>query len=252
MFIPRLSASQLKGMRRAGASAARTLAHACAQIRPGLDLGALDQRVRAHTAGEGGTPAQLGYQGFPASLCVSPNQVVCHGIPRRGQRLAEGDIVNLDVTTCLRGWHGDTSRMVAVGPISPEAQHLIQTTERAMWAGIRAIRVGAPLGVIGDAVERLAQAEGCAVVRDYGGHGIGRRMHLPPHVHHHAGTGGPTLREGMCLTVEPMLVLGSPELRTLEDGWTVVTADGSLAAQFEHTLCVTRDGPEVLTLPPDT
>ncbi len=251
MFIPRLSRAQVKRMRRAGASAARTLNHACAHLRPGVTAAEIDAAVRAHTRGEGGTPAQLGYHGFPGSLCVSPNQVVCHGVPSPHMRLAQGDIVNLDVTTCLEGFHGDPSRSVAIGRVSKEAEELLAIAQACMWAGIGVLRDGVELGAVGEAIEALATRHGCSVVRAFGGHGIGKKMHLPPHVHHHAGTGGPVLRSGMCLTVEPMINLGSPEVVLDEvDGWTVRTADGALSAQFEHTVLITDGGVEVLTLLP--
>lgn len=247
MFIPRLSASQIKRMRRAGASAARTLKHAVAQLKPGVTGTEIDAAVRLHTTQEGGIPAQFGYHGFPGSLCISPNAVVCHGIPSPAA-LQEGDIVNLDVTTCLDGFHGDTSRSVAIGGGSEEARALLVLAEACMWAGIEQIRDGAELGRVGEAIEALAIRQGCTVVREFGGHGIGRKMHLPPHVHHHAGTGGPILRSGMCITVEPMINLGSAQVALGGDGWTVRTLDGALSAQFEHTLLVTDAGCEVLTL----
>ena len=247
MFIPRLSRSQIKRMRRAGASAARTLNNACAQLQPGVSGAQIDAAVRLHTAREGGHPAQLGYHGFPGSLCVSPNDVVCHGIPGPAL-LQEGDIVNLDVTTCLDGFHGDTSRSVAIGGVSEEARALLVLAEACMWAGIEQIQDGVELGRVGEAIEALATRQGCTVVREFGGHGIGRKMHLPPHVHHHAGTGGPVLRSGMCITVEPMINLGSAQIAMDADEWTVRTADGQLSAQFEHTILVTDAGCEVLTL----
>ncbi len=247
MFIPRLSRSQIKKMRAAGSSAARTLHQACAQLGVGVTGAQIDAAVRRHTATEGGTPAQLGYHGFPGSLCISPNQVVCHGIPSP-TRFEDGDIVNLDITTCLRGFHGDTSRTVAIGTPSEEASALMALAESCMWAGIAQIRDGVELGRVGEAIEALATRHGCSVVREFGGHGIGRKMHLPPHVHHHAGTGGPILRSGMCITVEPMINQGSAQVVMDPDEWTVRTADGSLSAQFEHTLLVTDSGCEVLTL----
>lgn len=247
MFIPRLSRAQIKRMRRAGSSAARTLNHACAQLAAGASGAQIDAAVRHHTALEGGTPAQLGYHGFPGSLCISPNQVVCHGIPSPAPFL-DGDIVNLDVTTCLQGFHGDTSRTLAVGAVPEERRALLALAESCMWAGIAQIRDGVELGRVGEAIEALATRHGCSVVREFGGHGIGRKMHLPPHVHHHAGTGGPILRSGMCITVEPMINQGAAQVVLDPDGWTVRTADGGLSAQFEHTLLVTDSGCEVLTL----
>lgn len=237
-------------LRAAGRSAAATLEGLAQQIRPGVSPRELDAWVRADTAARGGRPSQLGYEGFPASVCVSVNDVVCHGIPG-DEPLREGDIVNTDVTTELGGWHGDTSRTFCVGRVSELARRLVHTTERAMLAGIAAARPGAPLGAVGAAVQRVAEADGFSVVVGYGGHGIGRRMHLPPHVHHVGPAGrGPRLVPGMAFTVEPMLNSGTADTRLAADGWTVHTADGGLSAQFEHTVLITEEGPEILTLPP--
>lgn len=236
-------------MRRAGASAAATLAVVGARVRAGVSTGDIDRWVREHTRASGGRPSQLGYHGFPASVCTSKNQVVCHGIPRDEDVLEPGDIVNVDVTTDLGGFHGDTSATFVVGDASPEARRVVDVARRCRDAGVAAVRDEARLGDVGAAIEELARAEGCSVVRDFGGHGIGRRMHMAPHVAHHGTRGtGLRLRAGMAITIEPMINLGRPEVRVLEDGWTVVTADGSLSAQFEHTVLVTRHGAEVLTL----
>lgn len=241
-------ASDLQQMHRAGRAAAATLAAAGRLLRPGLRADALDRFVRDDTRARGGVPSQLGFHGFPASLCVSPNHVVCHGIPTAAMELVDGDIVNLDVTTCLGGWHGDTSATFFVGTPSPEARHLVDTARRCRDAGVAAVRPGAPLRVIGEAIEALARREGCSVVAHFGGHGIGRAMHEPPFVAHVAETAEDVvLREGMTFTVEPMINLGGAAVRTLEDGWTVVTADGKLSAQFEHTVAVGPDGPIILT-----
>lgn len=242
---------KLRGMRRAGASAAATLASAARLLRPGLSTAALDRFVRADTRARGGRPSQLGFHGFPASLCVSPDEVVCHGIPSEARVLQDGDIVNLDVTTCLHGWHGDTSATFFVGAPSPEARHLVETAGRCRDAGVAVVRPGARLGEVGAAIEALARAEGCSVVATFGGHGIGRAMHEPPFVSHVARiTRDLVLRAGMSFTIEPMINLGRPDVRILADGWTVVTADGSWSAQFEHTVIVTADGVEVLTAAP--
>lgn len=248
----RLPPRDWPAMREAGRSAAATLARALRMARSGTSTLAIDRAVRRHTKRQGGTPSQLGYHGFPAAVCTSRNAVVCHGIPRRQDVLEVGDIVNIDVTTCLGGFHGDTSAMATVGPLSAEARHLVETTRRARDAGIAAARLGAPLGTVGAAVEALARREGCAVVTAYGGHGIGRKMHQAPFVRHVGPAEfGPVLEVGHAFTVEPMLVLGSPEVVTLEDGWTVVTRDGGLSAQWEHTVLMTEDGPEVLTPLPE-
>ena len=229
--------------------AAQTLQRVGRALRPGMTGAAIDALVRADTAERGARCAQLGYHGFPGAVCVSIDDVACHGIPGP-QVLAEGQLVSVDVTSELNGWHGDTCATFVLGEPSPEAAHVLDVARRCRDAGIAQVRHGARLGDIGHAVETLAQREGCAVVRVVGGHGIGRKMHQAPHVDHFgAPNRGVRLREGMALTVEPILVLGSPELVEDDDGWTLRTPDGSLAAQFEHTLLVTRDGCEILTRP---
>lgn len=248
MGIEILGSREQQRMREAGRSAAQTLAAVTARVRPGMSTAEIDALVRADTAARGGVPAQLGYQGFPAAVCTSRNEVVCHGIPSPRVRLRAGDIVNVDVTTRLRGYHGDTSVTVCVGEASDEARHVVDVARRCLMAGIEAVRPGGRLGDVGAAIVALAQHEGCGVVRDYGGHGIGRRMHMDPHVSHVGRRGrGLRLRPGMAFTIEPMITLGSPHTRLLSDGWTVVTADGRWTAQFEHTVLVTPDGVEVLT-----
>lgn len=243
-------AAARKGLRRAGRAAAETLHHVGQRLRPGVSTLAIDGWVREHTKALGGTPSQLGYHGFPAAVCVSKNQVVCHGIPSRDV-LSDGDIVNVDVTTELEGFHGDCSATFLVGEVSDDARHLVDVARRCRDAGIAVIREGARLGDLGAAIQELARREGCSVVKDYGGHGIGRRMHMDPHIPHVGTRGsGLRLRAGMAFTVEPMINGGGAGVRLLGDGWTVLTADGSLSAQFEHTVLVTREGCEVLTLSP--
>lgn len=241
----------LAALRRAGAAAARTLAMVGTRIRPGVTTAQIEAWVREDTIRQGGWPSQFGYQGFPAAACTSRNHVVCHGIPSANEMLEPGDIVNVDVTTCLDGYHGDTSATFFVGEPGPDALHVVEVARRCRDAGIATVRDGARLGDIGHAIEQLARSEGCQVVRELGGHGIGRSMHMPPHVAHHgrAGTGS-RLCAGMALTIEPMINAGGADVRFLSDGWTVVTADGRLSAQFEHTLLVTRAGAEILTAPP--
>ncbi len=235
-------------LRRAGRVAAATLEDIAARIRPGITTADIDRWVREDTARRGGKPSQLGYQGFPAAVCTSKNEVVCHGIPSPSVQLGVGDIVNVDVTTELDGYHGDTSATFLVGPVSPEAARLVEVARACRDAGVSVVREGARLGDVGAAIEEVAKKHGCSVVRDYGGHGIGRAMHEPPHVSHIGPRGsGPRLKAGMAFTIEPMVNLGGPGVRLSADGWTVVTADGSLSAQFEHTVLVTRDGCEVLT-----
>ncbi|HEY3818262.1 MAG TPA: type I methionyl aminopeptidase [Polyangiaceae bacterium] len=245
MFGPR----EIAGLRRAGEAAAATLAQVGRRLRAGVTTGEIDTWVRVHTRELGGTPSQLGYEGFPAAVCTSRNDVVCHGIPRREDVLQPGDILNVDVTTKLGEFHGDTSATFVIGEASKSARHVVEVARACRDAGISVIRDGARLGDIGAAIVEVAEREGCSVVHDFGGHGIGRAMHTPPHVPHVGIRGaGMRLRSGMALTVEPMINLGGPEVRTLDDGWTVVTRDGSLSAQFEHTVLVTRDGFEVLTV----
>lgn len=239
-------------MRRAGRVAANTLAAVSKRVVPGVSTAALDRFVREHTAAQGATPSQLGYKGFPAAVCVSRNEVVCHGIPTASELLREGDIVNVDVTSCLAGWHGDTSATFLVGEVAPATRALVDAARRARDAGIAAVKHGARLGDLGAAIEEVARAAGCSVVDAFGGHGIGRRMHQEPHVPHTGRRGvGTRLKAGMVITVEPMLNRGGSDVVVERDGWTVRTADGSLSAQFEHTVLVTETGFERLTLPDD-
>jgi methionyl aminopeptidase len=250
MAVEILGPREIDCMRRAGAAAAATLAHVAARVRAGVSTADIDHWVREHTRRMGGTPSQLGYNGFPAAVCTSKNDVVCHGIPRRDDVLGSGDIINVDVTTNLGGFHGDTSATLFIGQPTTEARHVVDVARRCRDAGIAAVRADARLGDVGAAIADLAAREGCSVVRDLGGHGIGRKMHMDPHVSHFGTRGsGLRLRAGMVFTVEPMINLGAADVRTLDDGWTVVTADGSLSAQFEHTVLVTRDGYEILTAP---
>lgn len=249
MSVEILGPREIGKLRRAGAAAASTLAFVGERLRAGVTTGEIDRWVREHTRRLGGAPSQLGYQGFPAAVCTSRNHVVCHGIPRDKDVLRPGDIVNVDVTTELEGFHGDTSATFAIGELSPDARHVVDVARRCRDAGIAVVRDGARLGDVGAAIAELAAREGCSVVRELGGHGIGRAMHMEPHVSHFGTRGtGLRLRAGMAFTVEPMINLGGAAVRTLDDGWTVVTADGALSAQFEHTVLVTREGFEILTL----
>ncbi len=236
-------------MRRVGRVAAQTLARVAAQVRAGITTDEVDALVRAHTARTpGATCAPLNYHGFPKSVCTSLNNVVCHGIPD-GTVVRDGDILNIDVTTKLDGFHGDTSMMVMVGDVADEARRLVRAAYVALWRGICAVRPGAHLGDIGYAIQSYAEAQGFSVVRDYCGHGIGRGFHEEPQVLHYGTPGtGMVLRPGMIFTIEPMINAGDYATRVLDDDWTVVTADGSLSAQWEHTVLVTDDGYEVLTL----
>lgn len=248
MAIEIMTAGEIERMRRAGRVAAETLAFIGERIRPGITTAEIDRWVREDTARRGGRPSQLGYKGFPAAVCISRNDIVCHGIPSDKVVLRAGDIVNVDVTTMVDGYHGDTSATFIVGETTSDARRLVDIARRCRDAGIAVVREGARLGDIGAAIEELAREEGVSIVTDFGGHGIGRKMHGDPHVPFTGRKGsGPRLKAGMGITIEPMVNLGGPHVRLLDDGWTVVTADGSLSAQFEHTLVVTRDGCEITT-----
>ena len=248
MPIEILSSAQIERMRRAGRAAAETLAFVGSRLKPGMSTADIDRLVREDTARRGGKPSQLGYMGFPAAVCTSRNQVVCHGIPSKREILESGDIVNVDVTTNLDGYHGDTSATFLIGEVSADARRIVDVARRCRDAGIAVIREGARLGDIGAAIEELAHREGVSVVAEIGGHGIGRAMHADPHVAHVGRRGfGQRLKAGMAITVEPMINLGGPAVRHLADGRTIVTADGSLSAQWEHTVVVTRDGFELMT-----
>jgi methionyl aminopeptidase len=253
MSVEILSPRSIQSMRLAGRVAALTLSTVALRLTPGISTDLVDTWVREDTRRRGGRPSQLGYHGFPAAVCVSPNNVVCHGIPKPSVVLRDGDIVNVDVTTEVDGHHGDTSATFFIGKPSPEAQHVVDVARRCRTAGIEQVREGARLGDIGAAIEELAKREGCSVVREYGGHGIGRQMHTAPHVSHVGKRGsGLRLRAGMVFTIEPMINLGGPAVKQLDDGWTVVTADDSLSAQFEHTVLVTKTGYEILTPEPES
>lgn len=248
MAITILSPGELDRMRRAGRAAAATLAHVGARLVPGMTTAEIDRMVRAHTDKLGGRPSQLGYQGFPAAVCVSRNDIVCHGVPSPNVRLAEGDIVNIDVTTELDGYHGDTSATFVIGDAAAAARRLVELARAARDAGIAAALPGARLGDIGAAIASCVGTAG-SIVEVYGGHGIGRAMHMDPHVSHvgRANTGH-RLREGMAFTIEPMINAGTAAIRTDPDRWTVRTADGALSAQFEHTIVIGPNGPEITTV----
>lgn len=240
------------GMRKAGLLAAQTLDMIIPHVVPGVSTDALDKLCHDFIVAHGAQCAPLNYRGFPKSICTSVNHVVCHGIP--GDKvLADGDIVNIDVTTILDGWYGDTSRMFCVGDkASVKAKRLIDVTYEALWRGIRVVKPGATVGDIGHAIQQYAEGERCSVVRDFCGHGLGRVFHDAPNIMHFGAPGkGPVLQEGMFFTIEPMINLGGIEVKILSDGWTAVTKDRSLSAQFEHSMAVTADGYEVFTLSPE-
>ena len=238
------------GMRKAGRLAAEILDALVPLVQPGVSTEALDTAVREMTLDGGAVPATMGYRGYAHSCCISINHVVCHGIPS-SKTLREGDIVNIDVTPLLDGWHGDTSRMYLVGDVPLKAKRLVEVTYECLMLGIEKARPGARLGDIGAAIQAHAEQYRYGVVRDFCGHGLGRLFHDAPEVVHAARAGtGPELRAGMFMTIEPMINLGKPAVKLLSDGWTAVTRDKSLSAQFEHSIGITEDGAEIFTLSP--
>jgi len=245
--------ADIEKMREAGRLAAEVLALMTEHVKPGVTTEELDRIAYEHIVNvQQAIPANVGYRGFPKTLCTSVNHVICHGIPSPGKVLKDGDIVNIDVTVIKDGWHGDTSRMYYAGTPSVLARRLVDTTYEAMMLGIRQVRPGATLGDIGYAIQQHAEKAGFSVVKDYCGHGIGRVYHEDPQVLHYGKPGaGMKIEKGMVFTVEPMINAGKPNARVLPDGWTVVTKDHSLSAQWEHTIAVTDDGFEILTRWPD-
>ena len=245
---------QIEKMRIAGRLAAEVLEVVAPYVKVGVSTAELDRICHDHMVGvQKAIPANVGYKGFPKTICTSVNHVICHGIPSETKVLKDGDILNIDVTVIKDGWHGDTSRMYVVGEPSVLARRLIDVTREAMFRGIRTVRPGATLGDIGHAIQSYVEAERFSVVREYCGHGIGQIYHEDPQVLHYGRPGeGLRLQEGMTFTIEPMINAGTRYTRLLPDGWTVVTKDKSLSAQWEHTVAVTRDGVEILTrLPSD-
>jgi methionyl aminopeptidase len=244
-------AEAFAGMRVAGVLAAETLDYITPFVRPGATTGELDLLCHRFIVDHDAIPAPLNYRGFPKSICTSVNHVVCHGIPGE-RRLVEGDILNIDVTVIVDGWHGDTSRMFFLGDRIPvKAKKLVDATYEAMMRGIAAVRPGAHVGAIGDAIQRFAESHRYSVVRDFCGHGVGQIFHDAPSILHYGRPeDGPVLREGMFFTVEPMINAGRYEVKVLSDGWTAVTKDRSLSAQFEHTIGVTATGYEIFTISP--
>jgi len=237
-------------MRRAGQLVAEVLDLLAEHVKPGVATERLDRLVFEYALEHGALPATLMYRGYEKSICTSINHVVCHGIPNE-KALREGDIVNIDVTLLLDGWHGDSSRMYTVGEVPRRAERLIEVTHEAMMAGIRAIRPGGTVGDIGAAIQAVVEPNHMSVVRDFCGHGVGRLFHDEPNVVHVGTPGeGAVLRPGMFFTVEPMINLGRPHVKVLSDGWTAVTRDRSLSAQFEHSVAVTETGYEIFTLSP--
>ncbi len=239
-----------EGMRKAGRLAAECLDMLVPLVKPGATTEDIDRAAFEFVIANGGTPACLGYRGYQHTTCTSINHVVCHGIPS-SKPLKEGDIVNIDVTVILDGWHGDTSRMYPVGEINRRAERLINITYESMMLGLAAVKPGNTTGDIGYAIQKFAESERCSVVQDFCGHGLGRLFHDSPNILHFGRPGeGEVLREGMFFTVEPMINLGKPHVKVLSDGWTAVTRDRKLTAQFEHSIGVTKTGFEIFTESP--
>lgn len=243
--------ADFEGMRKAGQLAASVLDMITEHIQPGVTTETLDQLCRRYIEQHGAIPAPLNYKGFPKSICTSINHVICHGIPE-DRKLKEGDIINIDVTVILDGWHGDTSRMFLVGDKIPvKAQKLVEVTYDCLMFGIEAVKPGNTLGDIGHAIQTHAEANRFSVVRDFCGHGLGRVFHCPPSIVHAGNPGeGTVLEPGMFFTIEPMINAGRYDCKILSDGWTAVTRDRSLSAQFEHSLAVTENGFEIFTNSP--
>jgi methionyl aminopeptidase len=249
MAILLRSAKQIALMRAAGRLVAETFEVLRPHIRPGVTTRELDQIAEKYIRSQGAVPAYKGYRGFPATICVAPNDVICHGIPN-DKPLKEGDIVGIDIGVQLNGWYGDACVTYPVGAISPEAQRLLDVAQESMWRGIQAAQAGKRLGDIGAAIQRYVESNGYSVVREYTGHGVGQRLHEEPSVPHFGRPGTlDRLRPGFIFTIEPMVNAGgyATDLDK-KDGWTVRTADGSLSAQFEHTIVITENEPELLTM----
>ena len=238
------------GMHKAGRLAAQLLDEVIPMVKPGVSTGELDAYITKRVEEEGATSATIGYRGYQHGSCISVNHVVCHGIPG-DKRLKDGDILNIDITVIVDGWYGDTSRMYVAGRPSRKAERLMQVTHDALMKGIEAVKPGNTFGDIGHAIQAYVEAQRMSVVRDFCGHGLGRVFHAPPNVLHYGRPDtGPVLEEGMFFTIEPMVNLGRPETKVLADGWTAVTRDRSLSAQYEHSIGVTAEGAEIFTLSP--
>lgn len=243
------TAEQLDKMRAAGLVVGRTLDLLKRVVEPGMTPLDLDVIAEKAIRDEGAVPSFKGYQGFPATICASVNDEVVHGIPTNARKLREGDIISIDCGAILDGWHGDSAVTVPVGEVDPQLTELMRVTEEAMWRGIAALTAGRRLSDIGHEIEKYVQSQGrFGIPPEYGGHGIGTEMHMEPWIANHGRPGrGPTLEEGMCLAIEPMVNLGTERTRVLADDWTVVTIDGKHSAHFEHSVAVTHNGPWVLT-----
>ena len=243
------SPREIEHIRQSGRLAAATLQHIAPWVKAGVSTEELNQECHKFITQHGAIPSPLNYHGFPKSICTSLNNVICHGIPTSKQVLKDGDIINIDVTVFYEGFHGDTNKTFLVGKVDPKIKQLVQVTYDAMWAGIKAVKPDAHLNDIAWAIAGVVQPYHYGIVEDYCGHGIGRNFHEDPQViHAPQRKKGPKLLPGMVFTIEPMINLGSPATKVLADDWTVITTDGQPSAQFEHTLAVTDDGFEVLTL----
>lgn len=237
-------------IKRACQITARCLDELASRVKPGVTTDEIDRFVFEFGMDHNALPATLNYRGYTKSSCTSINHVVCHGIPNE-KPLRDGDVVNIDVTYIVDGWHGDSSRMYPVGEIKRAAERLLEVTHECLMRGIAAVKPGARTGAIGEAIQTFAEAERCSVVRDFCGHGVGRLFHDAPNILHYGRANeGPEMREGMIFTIEPMINLGRPHVKVLADGWTAVTRDRSLSAQYEHAVGVTADGCEIFTLSP--
>jgi methionyl aminopeptidase len=248
-----LSKREIEKMRAAGHLAAQLLDYLAPLVQPGIGTAEIDEEAEKWTKAHGAKSAPLGYKGavmpFPKSICTSVNEVICHGIPNSKQILKDGDIINIDVTPILDGYHGDTSRTFFVGTPSPVAKQLVEVTQECLRRGIAEVKPGARVGDIGAAIQAYAESFGFSVVRDFVGHGVSHIFHTAPQIPHYGVRGkGLKLRSGMVFTIEPMINEGGWEALMLDDGWTAVTKDGKLSAQFEHTIAVTDDGVEILTV----
>ncbi len=244
-------AADFEAMRKAGRLTAEALDMLSEHAKPGVTTEALDRLAFDFAMDHGAYPAPLSYRGYRKSICTSINHVVCHGIPD-DKPLRDGDIVNIDVTLIVDGWHGDSSRMYNIGNVPRRAERLVEVTYEALMRGIAEVKPGATTGDIGAAIQEYAEAERCSVVREFCGHGLGRLFHDEPNILHYGRRGdGVVLKPGMFFTIEPMINLGRPHVKVLADGWTAVTRDRSLTAQFEHTIGVTENGCEIFTLSPN-
>ena len=244
------TARELKQMQEACTLSARALRLAGEMVEPGVSTYEIDMAVKKYIEGEGGKSSTLGYNGYPASTCISVNSVVVHGIPSKKTVLRQGDIVSIDICANINGYHGDNAYTFPCGDISEEAQRLLAATQESLYEGIKAAQAGNRVGDISSAVQRYVEARSYGVVREFTGHGVGANLHEEPSIPNFGTPGrGPRLIPGMTLAIEPMITAGSYRTKVLADGWTAVTVDGSLAAHFEHTVCITPDGPRIMTLP---